>query len=436
MQQIKLVCDQKIQLYGWIALLAIRSLVSSAGIKTCLQLEPTTSDTFAMPTYISVSPEEWLWLLKMGLNEQKTMVSSDGVFSLGWHFSDWKDKESIRFTGFSPLLAPIEGARGATLAARYCRNRHNSTISSEITTFSLNGQCMANDRFRHPLADPQHILSSLEYGVQLNVEGLCESIKELCDQNESFDPRLQSPDNDELIISLSTESFKPYIGAISNTSEANNTPHLAPIFTLGKETLSIERHGRTSTNNFHVPLKVLDSIFCSTTNYHQMTSHSLSLSLPATMLVTADAGVSVLRQYMQQISNMMPTEKGWLVHTRGAMLDNFRHIDESCRASAMLPFYLAKSTTVVSPILESIMQCFVGSGTIDETEYPLFDSAIVENMLRVFDYLPESESPLAQLMPDDKLENMINQIRKKMAQVALTLPSHKEYLTRYLSEYL
>lgn len=439
MQQIKLVCDHNAQLYGWIALLAIKSLVDKSGVKTHLQIQspdtPTNPDILTMPEYISVSPEEWLWLLNIGLDEQRTMAAADGAFLLGWRFSGWNDNESTQFCGFAPLLAPLEGARGANLATRYRRSRYKLPTYSDLTMLSLNGQCVKNDSFRHPVTDPTNVTSTLEYGVQLKVKGLCESIEAVCCQNVVTEPKQNGGHNEEITISLSTESFEPFLDAMSNTSQAYDTPKLTSIFTLSEKSFCIARFGRTTKNTFCIPRNIVNAVL-SAANNHQISSHTVALSLPATVLMAGDAGISTLRQYMSQISNMMPTEKGWFAETRKALLQNFQHIDESCQSVAMMPFYLTNTTSVMSQRLEDIMQCFVGCGTISETEYPLFDTAIVENILLAFGCLPNSESPLAHKLPDDKLENMINQICNKLAQVAPTLPSHKEYLAGYLAEYL
>ncbi len=441
MSHVNIICDKNSQLHGLIMLLAMQSLLKHTHFTSSIEIRPTALEADCLPKYLTISPEEWSWLLSLGLDETQVLAKSDGAFCLGWSFKNWLGIKQETFCGFAPLLAPVEGARGANLAARFMReNQHQSNFQQHSTAlYSLNGQCWKTNHFSHPVNSPTNILSTLEYGVQLNVEGLCEVIQSKCSNPREFTGNLEGTSDTStssvLSISLLGNNFTDAMASANIKTSNNTSGSLACELSVSEQGFGITHFGRTTASSWRLNTSTIAKIVKVQVDV-QTSSQSLSMHLPASMMLCADMGITTIRQYISRLSQMLPTNQGWLSNTQNVIKNNLQEINATCRLRALLPLYLSGKNASNSAQCDALINNFVHCGMIEEAETPLFDQAIMENLLLAFNYLPQSESGNAHLLNEEALSSLVNRVQSQFKQSAMALPNHKEYLERYLSRYL
>lgn len=427
-QRIVVESDEHNQDLSWIYTLALLASLRESEIAVTHLIKPSHTEV-VYPSYIAIAPEQWHWLLSLGIDEAKALDLADGVFCLGWQYQ--ADARPTSFCSYSPLLASVEGLSGSQLFIAHSRMNESKTHRPNATLMSLNGHCYQQNRFSHPLNKPSHPLSALEYGVKVNRVGFYSYIKTLCLEKLENTP---SPSGQTLQIKLKGPTYTDGISTQHRQASATPSSTLATELSVSQTSgMHITCQGRSHASEYSLSYNALSELLHKVDVCH-VEQYQMSFPLPSARLALPDLGISTVQQLIQTSLAFFPSQHGWHSQTQRTLKAELTHIATITRDRAALLLWPILVEQQQRPNPAKLIDYFVLTGTVEHNASALFDSALTENLLLSMGIMPDQSHFILANISGETISHIINTLKERFSLVTQKLASHDDYLAHYLRE--
>ena len=152
---------------GWLAA-SMLARALDGGTTTIAMIEAgAPDDSLGVPTAAeTLSPRSVERSAKAGYDENALIRATRGTFALGTALSGWRVGPP-GFIAYGPIGAPMGPVAFHQLAARL---RHEGATVN-LANFTLAALCAQAGRFTRPIAGDHSVLSTLEYGINVETAG-------------------------------------------------------------------------------------------------------------------------------------------------------------------------------------------------------------------------------------------------------------------------
>lgn len=379
------------------------------------------AESSTLPSTIGIAPEQWHWILSLGLNERDLLEQCQGSFMLGWQCVN--EHSDTAFIPFAPQTFSHQSLSHAQVYS-YLQQQ-----GVETATLSLNAACSQHSKFSHPGTE-LHPLAGLEYGVKLNrvlfqkyLQNVSRSVTQANGQPcQTIDIHLH--------LSSDLSGISNRIDPISNQADQELKLHCE----AGRHAdggVSLRYDSQDNTCGFSYTANAIESAM-SECIHAKVENISAEISIPRASLMVPDAGVGFIQQLSALLLHFFPTEKGWQSQTQVTLANRLFQLCDDTKTRATL-FLATIDAELNETMYSELIEQFQFSGNVSQ-HHSLFESALLENILLSLEYIPHSTLIGDALVSEDAFQRKADAFILEVNEQIAHLPSHKNYLLTYLSE--
>lgn len=128
---------------------------------------------------VTLAPNTQVFHERLGLDEAKILTATQGTFSLGAHFNGWINPTNEFWQTYSGSGVDFNGIDFQNF---YVKFKEKDALPG-YERFSLCAMAAMADRFSHPASDVKSVISSLNYGLNLDRSAYAEVLKKYSEGN-------------------------------------------------------------------------------------------------------------------------------------------------------------------------------------------------------------------------------------------------------------
>ena len=422
------------------------------------------------PATLTLTANVLLSLDRLGISESVLRCNASALTFLANRYKAWTHAEHDVEVGIAPSGLDFYGLNFCHYYSRYM-----STQAAQhgigIEQFSLNSLCARQRKFDYPSKDTQSILSTLEYGLQVNTTELVDLLEESAlylgvvtsvaarrestksnehwlfidctEADQTATPKTELPV--DTWCNLTTEEYQ----ALTSVNAADSQPFSPVLHACDCGVIRVQQTQTSSQLRFYSSKAVLAQCGKSAKipkvsrwkpmsparpfNW-QVHNFEVKMQFDAVMALQVDLGLESLHTLLSLLFSLLPPN----ADTDANPLADYFNREARARFKfsvdqLWLPFKLVQDKTShfwtatqqvqISEELAHLIELFGASGCLPSYEHYPAKLPDWINLFLAFDYVPKAYDPLTLNMSDEQLFASLQQLKNQFAATVQQLPS-------------